>query len=586
MKYILGISLGFNASACIMDLKQNVLYAASEERFTNIKNCKQFPMLAIKNGIEKFNIDPKDIVTCRYSHYQNADIYDLYRHTYGIDEKIPERNYCFEVDHFLNELVSRELEKAFIEQHLYMLGIRVANVERINHHYAHAACSYNLTPFHNSENTNLYVVMDGFGDGESITMWVERDCALRKICSMPMNKSIALVYQFVTGALGYKEHQHEGKLTGLAAFGDPAKYYHEFVQLYDGFENIEHDPDVNSPIIDFDIFLEMKRRTYKLVNDLTEGMTKEEKFEESKHIAASLQAFSEDKALEYIKTVIAQFGFKKVNAMLSGGLFANVKINQRVHECIPEVENVFIAPPMGDEGTCIGAACGHNLADKSKATMTNMTMRMGTSHSALDMKDLKDDELNFERIVGVNEVANAIATDLSQNKIVCLFDGRMEFGPRALIGRTIMYNCRDVGANDWLNAQLGRTEFMPFAPFCKEEHASDLFYEVKGKEQALKNMTVTVNCTDEFIQNYPAACHVDNTARPQVISQDENELAWAILDEYEDITGEKALINTSFNLHNYPIIESPKVAIDSWKQSNTDCLYIGRTDVWYKITRK
>ena len=585
MKYTLGISLGYNASACIIDEHQRVHYAASEERFTNVKNCKFFPILAIKNGLESLHIDPKDIDACYYSHYQAQDIYDLYRHTYGIDEKIPARNYPEMTD--LEKIYKNlEFEASFIEQHLFMLGINASDIRRINHHQAHALCSYALTPFHNTNNSNLYVVMDGFGDGESITMWIEQNNALKKIYSLPMNKSIALVYQFVTGALGYKEHQHEGKLTGLAAYGDPLKHYGKFVTLYEKFENIEHDRTFKSPITDFDIFCEMKVRTYALVNEITEGMDKDEKFEESKHIAASLQAFTEDKALEYIQSVIREYKLKHVNIMLSGGLFANVKINQKVHECIKEVENVFIAPPMGDEGTCIGAACARKSAQKADCSMTNMTMRMGTSHDAREALVYRDDELNYEQCVGVDEVAKAIAEDLSNNKIVCLFDGRMEFGPRALIGRSIMYNCRDVGANDWLNKQLGRTEFMPFAPFCKAEYARDLFYNVKGKEYALKNMTVTVDCRDEFIQNYPAACHVDNTARPQVISATENELAWAILDEYEAITGEKALINTSFNLHNYPIIESPEVAISSWKQSNTHSLYIGRDGVWHKITRK
>lgn len=570
MNYILGISLGFNASCCIMNENQTILYAASEERFTNIKNCKQFPLLAIKNGLEFTGINPKDIKICRYSHYQNADIYDVYRHTYGINEKISERKYVSE------NRINKRHEMNFIDQHLYMLGINVDKIERINHHYAHAACSYNLTPFHNKNETNMYVVMDGFGDGESITMWIEKKNRLKKIFSAPMNRSIALVYQFVTGALGYKEHQHEGKLTGLAAFGDSNKYYIEFVDLYDKFENIEGDLFINSPIFDFDIFSEMKRRTYEFVNNIIKDMSDEEKFEESKHIAASLQRFAENMAIYYIKEVIEKYRFSDINMMLSGGLFANVKINQKVHELIPEVKNLFVAPPMGDEGTCIGAACGKKLCDKSQYRMTNMTMRMGTMHDVTDS--------NYDVI---ESVAKAIAKDLSENKIVCLFDGCMEFGPRALIGRSIMYNCRDVGANDWLNHQLGRTEFMPFAPFCKEEHAKDLFYHVEGKEFALKNMTVTVNCKDEFIQNYPAACHVDNTARPQVISRDENKLAWAILDEYEKLTGEKALINTSFNLHNYPIIESPEVAIESWEKSNTQSLYIGNTwSGWKKLSRE
>ena len=573
---ILGISLGFNSSACILDSENNVLYAASEERFTNVKNCKFFPILAIKNGIEFLGIDPKDIAFCYYSHYQDANIYDMYRHTYQIDTKIPQRP---SLD------ISSMMEKSFIEQHLYMLGVDPLFIHRVDHHEAHAYCSRALTPFH--DGNNLYVVMDGFGDGKSISFWMDsKGEGLKNVCHGPMQNSVALVYQFVTGALGYKEHQHEGKITGLAAFGDPTKYYNDFINLYDGFKKIHRDIAVQatSPIIDFDLFLEMKRRTYDFVNDIMQSVHPDSRFEESKHIAASLQAFAEDKVIEYIGNMIKNLDLDNVNVMLSGGLFANVKINQKVHENIPQVQNIFVAPPMGDEGTCIGAASYKFRFIEPKAKMTNMTMRIGTSHPVSDIH--VDDDLEFEVIESIEEVAKAIAMDLSKNEIVCLFDGRMEFGPRALIGRTIMYNCRDKGANDWLNKQLGRTEFMPFAPFCKEENARDLFYNVDGKEYALKNMTVTVDCTEEFIQNYPAACHVDNTARPQVISSNENELAWTILDEYEAITGEKALINTSFNLHNYPIIESPEVAISSWKQSNTQSLYIGRDGTWYKITRK
>lgn len=572
----LGISLGHNTSACILDSENNILYAASEERFTNVKNCKFFPVLAIKNGIEFLGINPEDIRECYYSHYQDADIYDLYRHSYQINNKIPRPS---SLD------TSSKMEKNFIEQHLYMLGVEPQKIVRVDHHEAHAYCSRALTPFH--DGMNLYVVMDGFGDGRSVSFWIESEHDdLKNVCYGPMQHSIALIYQFVTGALGYKELQHEGKITGLAAFGDPTKYYKDFVNLYEGFKKIPRDitMQATSPIIDFDVYLEMKKRTYDLVNEITCNVRPDSRFEESKHIAASLQAFAEDKVIEYIGNVIKRLELDKVNVMLSGGLFANVKINQKVHENIPQVQNIFVAPSMGDEGTCIGAAYYGNRFKKPSMKMTNMTMRMGTSHPIDDIPIHL--ELNEEEVYSANEVANAIAKDLSENKIVCLFDGRMEFGPRALIGRSIMYNCRDKGANDWLNKQLGRTEFMPFAPFCKEEHARDLFHKVDGKEYALKNMTVTVDCTEEFIQNYPAACHVDNTARPQVISANENELAWMILDAYEAITGEKALINTSFNLHNYPIIESPEVAVDSWKQSNTQSLYIGRDGIWYKISRK
>lgn len=580
-EYTLGISLGYNASCCIIDEKQNILYAASEERFTNKKNCKEFPLAAIKKGIDYLNIKPHEITNCAYCHYQEADLYDLYRHTYHIDEKLGKRPIEYEPGNAGRYALA---EMQFIKQQLALIDIMPFTVQRINHHQAHATCAYALSPFHKNA---LYVVADGFGDGESITVWQEKfedgEIFLEKIFSKPLRESIALVYQFVTGALGYKEHQHEGKITGLAGFGNPEVYLEEFEDLYTGFSNIKHDDSVRSPIIDFDIFSEMKRRTYALVKSWLKDLDDQAKFEKSKHIAAGVQAFAEKEITKIVTEVIKQNDLKDVNLILSGGLFANVTINRILHENISEVKNIFVAPPMGDEGTSIGAAFGDTLLSRKNYKMTNMTMRLGTEH---EIEEIKNDKYRISKpIKSHQEVAKMIAKDLAENKIVCLFDGRMEFGPRALIGRSIMYNCRDKETNTWLNHQLGRTEYMPFAPFCKEEHVGELFKRVEGKEIALKNMTITVKCTDEFVKNYPAACHIDNTARPQVISKDENELAWAILDEYEKLTGEKALINTSFNLHNYPIIESVKTAIDSWSTSNTDSLYIGNNKGWVKISK-
>ena len=179
----LGISFGYNASACIMDEQNNVLYAASEERFTNVKNCKFFPTLAINNGIEFLGLDPKDITACYYSHYQEADIYDMYRHSYGIDNKIPYRLY--------SDRRNYELEKNFIDQHLYMLGIDVnLNIWRINHHVAHAYSAKALTPF--TTGTNLYVVMDGFGDGYSARLCICDDKKTEIKAELPLIKSPAI----------------------------------------------------------------------------------------------------------------------------------------------------------------------------------------------------------------------------------------------------------------------------------------------------------------------------------------------------------------------------------------------------------
>jgi carbamoyltransferase len=236
----LGISLGYNASACIISDDGVLLYAASEERFTNTKNCKSFPVMSIQNGIKYLGINPCEITACYYSHYQNYDIYDLYRHSYSINDKIEKR-----YDRPVNLGKERKLEKSFIEQHLYMLGID-CEICRVSHHKAHAYSSYSL--FEHTSNP-LYIVMDGFGDGVSISAYKLGERGLVNIYKLSMCYSIALLYQFVTGALGFKEHQHEGKITGLASYGKPI-YLNGFRDLFESFSELEDDGVGYSPIID------------------------------------------------------------------------------------------------------------------------------------------------------------------------------------------------------------------------------------------------------------------------------------------------------------------------------------------------
>lgn len=571
MNYYLGISLGYNASACIFSDAGELLYAASEERFTGEKNCKKFPFNSIRNGLKQLNIKGENIVGCTYSHYQNYYPYDILRHTFHIDDSIPERP---TIDTMIDSVNEIDLIRIFLST----MNIN-CSIERVNHHLAHAMSSYYFYPV-NKDFTNYYIVADGFGDGDSISIFCDYNC-WNKIMSWPMCKSLGLLYQFTTGALGYTEHKHEGKITGLAAFGSPI-YYKEYDELFTSFETLEN-TDCNSPIIDFSIFQQMKTMTYQFVQNILDKS--KDHFETSKDIAASLQNYVEDKIIEFIRPYL----LKECNVYLSGGLFANVKINQRIHENITTIKNIYVAPPMGDEGTCVGSVVSKFYPNVIK-DCSNMSVRKGTfdCRSYDDVLCILRDyprSVFIEKFNTISECTKNIALDLAQKKIVCVFDGPMEFGPRALIGRSIIYNCKDKSANDWLNKQLGRTEFMPFAPFCKSEYCDDLFYNTEGKKNSMRHMTVTVDCKDEFINNYPAACHIDNTARPQIVFKNELPFAWKILDEYEKMTGEKVLINTSFNLHNYPIIESVETAIGSWFTSNTDCLYITCSDGYVCISR-
>ena len=157
---------------------------------------------------------------------------------------------------------------------------------------------------------------------------------------------------------------------------------------------------------------------------------------------------------------------------------------------------------------------------------------------------------------------------------MAIFQGRMEFGPRALGNRSILVNACDKSVNKWLNKKLKRTEFMPFAPITLDRYANKMYKDLKSKEKAVKFMTTTVKCTAKAVKNSPAAVHIDKTARPQIISKNRNGKVYKILNEYYKVSKIPNLINTSFNVHEEPIVCTPNDAIRAFNTSELDYLYI------------
>lgn len=536
-KFYLGMSFSHNSSACVVSSERGVLAAISQERLNGEKNTKELPFEAALKCCEIAGVT--DIECAAVSHYETISKKYLKKH----GEK-----------YNLHGKTWRNMIKNYFNGET---NVCVKDVTTVHHHTAHAmsVCAF----YENPKRDDYIITSDGFGDGLSASIIHNGEV----IDFVRLERSVGLIYQFVTGALGFTELKHEGKITGLAAFGEP-KYVKEFGSIeLEELTPIEKFLVKKSFIIDFDKFLGLKKAVYALVKDLLAAGAKRE------DIAASVQDYAERVTCEWICENVHEKG---KNCYLSGGLFANVKINQRVKE-LGIFKNVYVCPAMGDEGNAIGAAYTllydfpeTKISPNQCGTVANEGLIVGES-----------DKYSCRRIADDDELAKTIAEMLSENKIVCLVKGKMEFGPRALCHRSILYNCDSKETNTWLNDKLGRTEFMPFAPVCREEDADDLFLELDGGRDSAKYMTMTFDCTPEFIEDYPAACHIDNTARPQIVSQDEDPFIWSVLSYYQLFTGKKALINTSFNLHNNPIIESTEVAVNSWITSGTDVLVIGNT---------
>jgi carbamoyltransferase len=175
----------------------------------------------------------------------------------------------------------------------------------------------------------------------------------------------------------------------------------------------------------------------------------------------------------------------------------------------------------------------------------------------------------------VTDIEHTVAKLLAQGYVVARFAGRMEYGPRALGNRSILYQATDSTVNDWLNKRLNRTEFMPFAPVTLAEFADQCYEDLPGARYPAQFMTITFKCTEWMKKNCPAVVHVDGTARPQIIHQETNPSYYRIVDEYRKLTGLPSLINTSFNMHEEPIVCSPSDALRAFTDGGLDYLAIG-----------
>jgi carbamoyltransferase len=286
-------------------------------------------------------------------------------------------------------------------------------------------------------------------------------------------------------------------------------------------------------------------------------------------VAAAYQKVLEEIGSQYVAYWAKETGLS--NLVLSGGVVANVKANQRFFEA-PGIKNIFVHPNMGDGGCGVGGA----LLLEAKNGLKPYRLKdvyFGPEYTREEILE----ELRKESLVGEEpaDLEHAVAKLLADGNIVARFEGRMEYGPRALGNRTIMYHAKDPSVNLWLNQQLNRTEYMPFAPVCMWERRDKCYKNMEGADYAAEFMTVTFDCTPWFIENCPAAAHVDGTARPQLVRQDVNPKYHRILAEYEKLTGVPSVINTSFNMHEEPIVCTPFDAIRAFKLGHIPYLAIG-----------
>lgn len=424
----------------------------------------------------------------------------------------------------------------------------------VDHHLAHLASAYYTSGYRDA----LVMSVDGGGDAKSSLVYAVRDGRWEYLHEVSAFHSLGNYYAYATHLCGFKAMKHEGKVTGLAAHGTPrhVPLLKEFVDEVGGtFRNL-------GGVAHLEAIRELERR-------LPSGWNRED-------LASSIQAHTEELVRRYVRHWSRATGLRDV--ALAGGVFANVRVNQEVHR-LDEVERIFVHPHMGDGGLAVGAAlaaCVPGILPRPMAADARplSDVYLGDDLSEAEVaRALGEAELRPEPLEAPLE--EEIAELLAQGYVVARAAGRMEYGPRALGNRSILYQPADRGVNDWLNRNLRRTEFMPFAPATKYEERDRCFEDVDGAEHAAEFMTVTFTCTPWAQRHMPGVVHVDATARPQLVREDRNPGFYRIIDAFHRRTGLPAVINTSFNMHEEPIVCSAADSIRAFLDGNLDYIAIG-----------
>ena len=380
---------------------------------------------------------------------------------------------------------------------------------------------------------------------------------MREVHQISCYHSPAYYYAYVTQLLGFKPLRHEGKITGLAAFGKSEQTKKIFET------SIYYDKNKFSFVNKGGYHLMAMTFLKKELN----GFSKED-------IASGIQEHTEKIVCEYISDMVEKIcPNKPMNVFLAGGLFANVKVNQQIL-ALKSVKDIYIFPNMGDGGLSMGAALAVGFEKnilKEKITLESVYVGRKFNDSDI-LAELSKHDLNFRKSENISLV---VAKLLSENNVVARFNEAMEYGPRALGNRSIIYSAKDKSVNTWLNQWLKRTEFMPFAPFVRDIDFKEYFEITNENITPFKFMTITCDVTEKCKTEAPAITHIDGTARPQIIFRETNPTYYDILTEYKKLTGVGVLVNTSFNMHEEPIINTPKEAIETFKLGGLDVLAIG-----------
>ncbi len=564
---IIGIHDGHNAAAALLD-SGKVKFAVQEERYTRYKNESNIPNNAINELLRENNLSISDIdevaLNGAYMRYEGLDRYELmseYNKSSGFIPKLKEK--------LKGTIIDKKYQSKKANERLYKLSQSELNgslIKPYDHHTCHAAAAYYGSGF---KEKTLVLTCDGSGDRLSGSVSIGHNGKLNRIASISEQDSIGRLYAMVTYHMGMVPLEHEYKVMGLAAYVNESKLLNEKLRMFQQLFTF----DKNNPMV-------WKRTNgvppMGIAIDFISKLLNRQRFD---LVAAALQKFTELHLTQWVKNCIRETGI--TNIVCGGGVFMNVKANKSILE-LKEVERLFIFPSCGDETNSMGAAY---LAHVSHCITENKPIDIKKVENVYWGKNFTDKEIEAEienfnsdnrfKVTFHDNIENTVAEAIADGKIVARSKGRMEFGARSLGNRSILSRADKVENIPIINDMIKNRDFwMPFAPSVLAERSKDYYFKPKPMDSPF--MIMSFDSRPETRNIYPAGQHAyDFTARPQEVDNKNNMDYYKLLKHYEEKTGEGIILNTSFNLHGFPIVYSPLDALKVLDKSGLEHLALG-----------
>ncbi|HEX8141801.1 MAG TPA: carbamoyltransferase C-terminal domain-containing protein [Pyrinomonadaceae bacterium] len=587
--YVLGINAYHGDASAALIRDGELVAAVEEERFNRCKHCAGFPAEAIRYCLDVAGISIEEVEHVGISRDPSAHLHKkiLYAATRaakslgggaragteaaeragrGIFGAISER--------IANTAKVRDL-KADLAKHLgVQKGSLKAKFHNIEHHRAHLASSFYVSPFEQA----ALLSIDGFGDFIS-TMWgVGRGNEIEVFGQVEYPHSTGILYTATTQFIGFPHYGDEGKVMGLAPYGVPRfmEEFRDMIRTEEGgrfrlnldyfrhhTEGVEMSWDEGSPVIGR-IFSEEYVKRFGPAREKGEPLTDRER-----DIAASLQRRLEEVCFHILNHLHERTGLTDLG--LSGGVAYNSVMNGKILLHTP-FKRIFVQPAAGDSGTAIGACYQiYNEILKQPRSFVMEGAYTGPEFSENEIRDeLEKNNLGFE-FYSDHDVTRSAARDIADGAVVGWFQGRMEFGPRALGNRSIVVDPRRADMKEILNERIKKREpFRPFAPSILEEEVGDYFEQT----HPAPTMLMVYQIREEKRASIPAVTHVDGSGRLQTVSRELNPRYYQLISDFNELTGVPLILNTSFN-ENEPVVCTPGHAIDCFMKTRMDVLYIG-----------